>query len=182
MSLFHQTTTREYIEFLRDENTTNDAGQVAYDLWAGLGKSEPVPMGIREVDLSATACPTPIPYGLAVRASGGRVPELDWSGEPSPGGGFSLEILGGKPGALATAYAGDLAVRRPLGNGGFVLVGGSVTQPGTTYLDAQGNGTIPISVPAGHGGVARYFQVRFQDAAVPGGEGATPALFVELCD
>jgi len=42
--LYHQTTTREYIEFLRDENVTNDAGQIAYDLWEQFGKSEPVLM------------------------------------------------------------------------------------------------------------------------------------------
>lgn len=44
VNVFHQTTTREYIEFLRDANTTNNAGQLAYNLWAAFGKSEPVLM------------------------------------------------------------------------------------------------------------------------------------------
>ncbi len=40
-SLYYQTTTKEYVEFLRDENHTNDWGQVLYDLWAANGKSAP---------------------------------------------------------------------------------------------------------------------------------------------
>ncbi len=43
-TLFYQTTSKEYIEFLRDENVTNDAGQTNYDLWAAFGKSAPVAM------------------------------------------------------------------------------------------------------------------------------------------
>jgi hypothetical protein len=38
---YYQTTSREYIEFLRDQNTTNTAGQVAYDQWLYTGKSAP---------------------------------------------------------------------------------------------------------------------------------------------
>ena len=40
-TLYYQITTREYVEFLRDENRTNDAGQVFYNLWAAGGKSAP---------------------------------------------------------------------------------------------------------------------------------------------
>ena len=42
--VYYQTTSKEYIEFLRDTNTTNTAGQTAYDMWALLGKSEPALM------------------------------------------------------------------------------------------------------------------------------------------
>lgn len=42
--VYHQTTTKEYIEFLRDANVTNSAGQIAYDQWALHGKSEPTEM------------------------------------------------------------------------------------------------------------------------------------------
>ncbi len=47
VAVYFQTTSREYIEFLRDHNTTNNAGQEAYDLWADplIGnKSAPVSM------------------------------------------------------------------------------------------------------------------------------------------
>ncbi|MBI5058373.1 hypothetical protein HZB60_01170 [candidate division KSB1 bacterium] len=39
--LYYQTTSKEYIEFLRDANVTNTSGQTAYDLWAAHGKSTP---------------------------------------------------------------------------------------------------------------------------------------------
>lgn len=42
--LLYQTTSKEYIEFLRDENTTNNLGQQLYDLWESNGKSAPVIM------------------------------------------------------------------------------------------------------------------------------------------
>lgn len=46
--LYYQTVSKEYIEFLRDENKTNDAGSVLYHLWETNGKSAPVVMN--EVD------------------------------------------------------------------------------------------------------------------------------------
>jgi hypothetical protein len=42
--VYHQLTTRDYIEFLRDANTTNNAGQIAYDQWVLHGKSPPTLM------------------------------------------------------------------------------------------------------------------------------------------
>jgi len=39
--LYYQSTSREYVEFLRDANTTNSAGQVLYDAWSNHGKSPP---------------------------------------------------------------------------------------------------------------------------------------------
>jgi hypothetical protein len=59
VSLFHQVTSREYIEFLRDENTTNNAGQLAYDLWSQFGKSEPTLMDEQTMALdTGPQCPT----------------------------------------------------------------------------------------------------------------------------
>lgn len=40
--LYYQTTSKEYVEFLRDMNTTNSAGQTMYDAWNSNGKSPPV--------------------------------------------------------------------------------------------------------------------------------------------
>ncbi|MDP2887339.1 MAG: T9SS type A sorting domain-containing protein [Bacteroidota bacterium] len=39
--LYYQTTSKEYVEFLRDANTTNTAGQELYNLWLAHGKSAP---------------------------------------------------------------------------------------------------------------------------------------------
>lgn len=44
VNVYYQNTTKEYIEFLRDENKTNDAGQVVYNQWVALGKAAPVLM------------------------------------------------------------------------------------------------------------------------------------------
>jgi hypothetical protein len=44
VSVYHQTTSKEYIEFLRDENTTDTKGDIAYDEWVDHGKSRPVLM------------------------------------------------------------------------------------------------------------------------------------------
>jgi cytochrome c553 len=44
VTLYYQTTSKEYVEFLRDANTTNSAGQDLYDSWFASGKSTPVLM------------------------------------------------------------------------------------------------------------------------------------------
>jgi hypothetical protein len=51
VTLYYQTTTKEYIEFLRDANVTNASGQLAYDLWAKFGKSAPVDMDTATIEL-----------------------------------------------------------------------------------------------------------------------------------
>jgi hypothetical protein len=43
-TLYYQTTSKEYVEFLRDENSTDDNGQLMYNLWQQNGQSAPVVM------------------------------------------------------------------------------------------------------------------------------------------
>ena len=43
-TLYYQTTSKEYIEFLRDASTTNSAGLDLYNAWADQGKCPPVAM------------------------------------------------------------------------------------------------------------------------------------------
>ncbi|MEZ4647392.1 MAG: FlgD immunoglobulin-like domain containing protein [Candidatus Eisenbacteria bacterium] len=40
-TLYYQTMSKEYADFLRDENTTNDAGDILHALWTTYGKSRP---------------------------------------------------------------------------------------------------------------------------------------------
>lgn len=47
VTLLYESTSKEYIEFLRDENTTNSAGQDLYDAWVAQGRCPPVAM-VRE--------------------------------------------------------------------------------------------------------------------------------------
>jgi hypothetical protein len=51
VTLYHQTTTKEYIEFLRDANVTDDKGQIAYDQWVIGGMSAPMVMDSAMIDL-----------------------------------------------------------------------------------------------------------------------------------
>ena len=44
VTLYYQTVSKEYVEFLKNENTTDDWGQIMYDLWNDNGKSTPVAM------------------------------------------------------------------------------------------------------------------------------------------
>jgi hypothetical protein len=44
VTLWYQTASREYVEFLLAENVTNAAGEFLHDLWEQHGKSEPVAM------------------------------------------------------------------------------------------------------------------------------------------
>ena len=46
--LHYQSTSKEFIEFLRDENTTDNLGQQMYDLWKDNGKCPPVLMAEAE--------------------------------------------------------------------------------------------------------------------------------------
>jgi hypothetical protein len=59
VTLFYQTTSREYVEFLRDSNATNDSGQILYDLWAANGKSRPVAMATASALVPVTP-PVPV--------------------------------------------------------------------------------------------------------------------------
>jgi hypothetical protein len=56
VTVYHQTSSKEYMEFLRDENQTDDRGQVAYDMWVMFGKSAPVDMDSAIIKL-AGLCP-----------------------------------------------------------------------------------------------------------------------------
>jgi hypothetical protein len=41
VTLYYQSTSKEFVEFLRDKNTTNDLGQEMYDVWNNNGKCPP---------------------------------------------------------------------------------------------------------------------------------------------
>ena len=70
--LYYQTTSREYIEFLRDENHTNTIGQQLYDAWVAHGRAAPVVMAEATTTVDVTsAAPGEARFSLAL-------------GDPSP--------------------------------------------------------------------------------------------------
>ncbi|MGP1345624.1 MAG: hypothetical protein ACTS3F_03015 [Phycisphaerales bacterium] len=54
-TLYYQTASREYIEFLRDENTTDNRGDILYDAWLNTGKAAPFPMSSASLALDPIA-------------------------------------------------------------------------------------------------------------------------------
>ncbi len=52
VTLYYQSTSKEFIEFLRDKNTTNDLGQQLYQLWADNGKCPPEIMAAANVPIT----------------------------------------------------------------------------------------------------------------------------------
>jgi hypothetical protein len=70
--LYYQSTSKDYIEFLRDNNTTNDWGTRLYNAWNTSGKSTPVLMA------RAGSLTSPLPL---VRVTGGSYS----SSSPTPG-------------------------------------------------------------------------------------------------
>lgn len=53
--LFYQSASKEFITFLRDENTTNDAGDILYEQWELTGKSPPVLMATAFINIDSFA-------------------------------------------------------------------------------------------------------------------------------
>jgi hypothetical protein len=89
VTLYHQTTTREYAEFLRDENRTDSTGQAAYDLWVQFGRSPPVDMDTATIELAPACAPADLDcdgsvggadLGLLLGAWGTPAADLDGDG------------------------------------------------------------------------------------------------------
>ncbi len=55
VTLYYQTTSKEYVEFLRDENVTNSAGQDLYNAWFNQGKAPPVVIAAASTPVDVTA-------------------------------------------------------------------------------------------------------------------------------
>jgi hypothetical protein len=186
VSLYHQTTTREYIEFLRDENHTNDKGQVAYDVWAQMGKSAPTLMASVELAPQAPVCPQPIVYGLGKVGSNGLRARLAWTGTPSVSGNdFEVNLSDALPGRPGMLIVGTRSASRPF-SGGTLLVDEPLVLDRFTV---EADGTAAIHVPLGGRpglvGKEIYFQALFSDPS-DGGPASlssmSDGLHVDVCE
>jgi hypothetical protein len=65
VTLYYQSTSKEYVEFLRDENVTNSAGDDLYAAWLAHGKAAPVAMRQVTVPVDVTVEVAPEPEILA---------------------------------------------------------------------------------------------------------------------
>ena len=68
VTLYYQSTSKEFVEFLRDENNAPDggAGQVMYDLWEANDKCPPELMEQIQIDLVPTTVPADLNRDLKV--------------------------------------------------------------------------------------------------------------------
>lgn len=119
--LFYQSTSKEFVEFLRDENMTDDKGQRMYDLWNDNGKCPPVLMAQSE-----WVAPQLEFAGLSGAAAGVESAVLSW---PAAAGGcppvtyhiYQSTASGGQDFETPVMSTGDLgAVVSPLDPGATV--------------------------------------------------------------
>lgn len=180
VELFHQTTSREYIEFLRNENTTNSLGQDAYDLWAMFGSSEPVLMGSATANLSLVGCTDAVLFGLGSLSSVGERPELEVTSNATVGGNLSFAVSGGLPGQLGILFSGDGTTSVAHFDGVRLI-----TSPRRELVfTLDGNGAASLSLPLAPGlvGTGATYQVYFRDPGAPSGVGMTNGVQVDFCD
>ena len=71
--LLYQTTSKEYVDFLLNENTTNSAGQTLHDAWVAYGRSAPVAMAADSTTFSPLGVPEG-PRGGEIALGVGRNP------------------------------------------------------------------------------------------------------------
>lgn len=181
VSLFHQTTSREYIEFLRDANTTNTDGTKAYDLWVATGKSAPVLLASESIVLASGGCPSPVVLGVSKALASGGYPSLSWSGSPTvAAANFAIVVANGKPGVLGTLYSSPSTATVPYA-GALQYLAAPLTRVATFHLDGAGGVTVPIPVTGGMVGTATNYQVVFRDAQAYLSLGVTNGVHAEFC-
>lgn len=181
VKLFHQTTSKEYIEFLESENTTDNSGLVAKNMWTLFGKSAPVMMLAVDLSLDGSSCPTPITYGIGKLSALGERPRIGWNGTPSvASGNFEITLENARPNQFGAFFSGPGPQNTPF-LGGFLLVASPVRGP-VFQTDANGAATMPVTVDAMMVGTVEYFQCYFRDPGAPIPIGFTDAMFVEYCN
>ncbi len=68
-TLYYQTTSKDYVEFLQSANVTNTAGQTLYNAWSANGRSAPVSMATGTLATSTVGVDrTPPPSALTLQA------------------------------------------------------------------------------------------------------------------
>lgn len=70
VTLWYQAVSKEYVEFLRDENVTNTKGQELYDLWEANGRGAPEIMAQETISVDITTAVDPDPARFAFRLDG----------------------------------------------------------------------------------------------------------------
>jgi len=81
VTLYYQSTSKEFVQFLRDENITNTAGQDFYNLWSNNGKCPPEVMAQIQLALTSTLpqnCAEALAAGYELDADMNSDCYVDW--------------------------------------------------------------------------------------------------------
>jgi len=166
----------------RSTSTTNDAGTIAYDVWAQLGKSAPLEMDLTELAIGESSCPSPIEYGLGNESASGARARIGWMGEPSvTGGGFAITVDGAEPGRTARVVVGRAPTTQRMARGTLLVE--SPKELTQAEIDADGRAVIPLPI-AGRDqlvGAERYFQILLTESATREAIDLSSALHVDIC-
>jgi cytochrome c553 len=182
VALYYQTTSKEYIEFLRNENTSDNAGNVAYRAWETYGKSAPALMASLQIQVAAPPCPPPIDYGYVIPNSSTNEMVLAYVGTPSSSiNDFELRISGGVPNAMMAVFVGTEPGHIELAAGDY-LVAGAVTRLPVVQLDGTGSAAIPVPVTPALVDQERYYQAVVRDPGTPGNLALSNGLHVDYCN
>ena len=181
VSIYHQTSSREYMEFLLNTNTTNNDGQTAYNQWAATGKSGPVLMQSASIDLVAGGCTDPVEYGVSKALAAGGYPRLTWTGSPTVSqNNLAISVQHAKPNALGVLFQSPSPATTPFA-GSFFYLAAPYQRVANFTLDGTGAASIPIPVSAGMIGTQLDYQVVFRDVLAFQSLGVTNAVHVEFC-
>jgi hypothetical protein len=91
VTLYFQTITREYVEWLRDHNATNSMGQDLFDAWTREGKAAPVAV---VTDTVSMPVPVDVPVGEAPRFRNALLQNSPNPFNPLTKMGYSLKAAG----------------------------------------------------------------------------------------
>jgi hypothetical protein len=181
VTVYHQTTSKEYIEFLYNELSQSGAGLLAYNEWIARGKSAPVQKQTKTISLSSSTWATPVAYGTAKVLSNGRTPSLAWSGIPSVSGpGFRVVVRNGLPGSMGIVQWSSAMASVPF-KGGTMLLAAPLSTLASFQLDPMGQQLVTVPMTPALIGQARNYQAFFRDRGAPELYGITNAVHVDFC-
>jgi hypothetical protein len=180
--LLYQTASRDYVEFLMNENTTDPWGMNLWNLWLQTGKSPPVTM-----ETAVSEVPGFVEFGAGTPGAGGFVPRLHGGGDPSLGGSVSLVIADGPSAAAAFFVIGWTLAGIPLPCGTLEpLPVVTLFRPlqGQVAPTVPGGGSVVLEIPIPNdpllAGLVTYVQALLLDLSVASSCTATNALAVSI--